>query len=479
WLACSLARLQRMRRSSVPTSPSAEFDEVQASLGTVADVRYFGRLRQPVTFGVVHAVVLLPETLRGAPAHIRMAVLCHELLHVQRRDWIWLLVEEAVRALFWFHPAVWFLISRVQLAREEVVDEMAVLATGSRRRYVEALLAFADDVPLAPAAAFARRRHLFRRIVLLSKEARMSSRRIVLSCAVMALVLAAGTWYAVRAFPLTETATTPSLAAQADDATSARQVNPITPENPIPRRLLGGVPVYPPELIGTGFRAVVELWLVIDESGAVGRVDAGRVTVGSGNTATLVRSTSAHAAAFRAAAIDAARRWLYEPPAQPPIRVQVAFSFAPDAGTKLAAHGDPAVQQSPIALALQRAGLPPPPPPAPPAARPLTDRAGAVATSWTEGVLRVGGVVLPPVKTRHVDPAYPAAAQDAGVEGVVILEVLIDEHGTVADTRVLRSIPLLDRVAIEAVRQWEFTPTLLNGVPTPVVMTVTLKFTLS
>ena len=69
--------------------------------------------------------------------------------------------------------------------------------------------------------------------------------------------------------------------------------------------------------------------------------------------------------------------------------------------------------------------------------------------------------------------------QDAGVEGVVILEVLIDEQGTVSDTRVLRSIPLLDQAAIDAVRQWEFAPMLLNGVPTPVVMTVTLKFTLS
>jgi hypothetical protein len=50
--------------------------------------------------------------------------------------------------------------------------------------------------------------------------------------------------------------------------------------------------------------------------------------------------------------------------------------------------------------------------------------------------------------------------------------------GKVADAKVLRSIPLLDSAALDAVRQWEFTPTLLNGVPVPVIMTVTVNFTL-
>jgi TonB family protein len=253
-------------------------------------------------------------------------------------------------------------------------------------------------------------------------------------------------------------------------------VNPITPENPIPRRLSGGVPVYPPELTGTDLRAVVTLGLQIDASGAVGRIDPGPVSVGSGNTPTAVRGTTEHAATFRAVAIDAARRWLYEPPAQPPIAVQVAFTFAPDTGAELAAHGDPVVQGSLIARALQRAGLPAPPPPD---NRRQAGRASAGDLSWTEGVIRVGDVVSRPEKIRQVDPAYPAEAQDAGVQGAVILEVLIGEDGTVSDTRVLRSIPLLDQAAIDAVRQWEFTPTLLNGAPTRVVMTATVRFTLS
>ena len=93
--------------------------------------------------------------------------------------------------------------------------------------------------------------------------------------------------------------------------------------------------------------------------------------------------------------------------------------------------------------------------------------------------VRVGGNVKPPTKIRSVDPIWPPVAQQARVQGVVILEVLIDEGGKVSDARVLRSIPLLDQAAIDAVRQWEFETTLLNGQPVPVIMTVTVQFTLA
>jgi protein TonB len=92
--------------------------------------------------------------------------------------------------------------------------------------------------------------------------------------------------------------------------------------------------------------------------------------------------------------------------------------------------------------------------------------------------VRVGGAIQAPKKVRNVDPAYPPIAQSARVQGVVILEATIGPDGRVQDVRVLRSIPLLDSAAIEAVRQWQYTPTLLNGVPVPVIMTVTVNFTL-
>jgi len=112
---------------------------------------------------------------------------------------------------------------------------------------------------------------------------------------------------------------------------------------------------------------------------------------------------------------------------------------------------------------------PMPPPPPPPAAGGYPSPSAPV---------RVGGNIKPPTKTRDVRPIYPADAQAAGVTGVVIIETTIDPAGRVSDAKVLRSIPILDQAAIDAVRQWEFEPTLLNGAPVPVIMTVTVNFTL-
>jgi protein TonB len=85
--------------------------------------------------------------------------------------------------------------------------------------------------------------------------------------------------------------------------------------------------------------------------------------------------------------------------------------------------------------------------------------------------------VRPPIKMKDVPPVYPAVARSARVSGDVVIEATVDEEGKVADARVVKSVPLLDQAALDAVRQWEYRPSLLNGVPTPVVVTVTVRFT--
>jgi protein TonB len=108
--------------------------------------------------------------------------------------------------------------------------------------------------------------------------------------------------------------------------------------------------------------------------------------------------------------------------------------------------------------------LPPPEPPAP---------------APTQAPIRPGGDIKRPVKTKDVPPQYPQIAVISRTEGVVIIEATIGVDGKVEEARVLRSIPLLDAAAIAAVSQWEFTPTLLNDVPVPIIMTVTVNFALS
>jgi protein TonB len=90
----------------------------------------------------------------------------------------------------------------------------------------------------------------------------------------------------------------------------------------------------------------------------------------------------------------------------------------------------------------------------------------------------VGGQIREPRRIAYVPPTYPVVAQTARVEGIVILEAIIDERGAVRDIRVLRSIPPLDRAAIDAVSRWRYLPTQLNGVAVPIIMTVTVRFNL-
>jgi protein TonB len=110
------------------------------------------------------------------------------------------------------------------------------------------------------------------------------------------------------------------------------------------------------------------------------------------------------------------------------------------------------------------ADVPPPPPPPPPAPR---------------APVRTGGQIQPPALIKRVPPVYPPIAVNAHVQGVVILEATVGRDGRVEDVEVLRSVALLDRAAIEAVRQWVYAPLLLNGQAERFVLTVTLSFSLS
>ena len=106
------------------------------------------------------------------------------------------------------------------------------------------------------------------------------------------------------------------------------------------------------------------------------------------------------------------------------------------------------------------------------------ERANAAARAKAKlAAVRIGGRIKAPNKIKDVKPVYPAIAHSARVAGVVTIEATIGPDGKVIDAKVVHSIPLLDQAALDAVRQWEYTPTLLNGVPVPVLMTVRINFT--
>ncbi len=156
-----------------------------------------------VVWGLRHPVILLPEGFFAMDSKAQRTVACHELLHVARRDWSWILVEEVARALFWFHPAVWLLVERIQESREQLVDRLVIARIPSKRAYMTALLVFADGGRAAAAAtSLLRRRHLRSRLRKLAKESVMSRKRLVWTAVVLVCVMGGAIAGAVVALPL-------------------------------------------------------------------------------------------------------------------------------------------------------------------------------------------------------------------------------------------------------------------------------------
>jgi protein TonB len=168
------------------------------------------------------------------------------------------------------------------------------------------------------------------------------------------------------------------------------------------------------------------------------------------------------------------------PPSPPPPRIDTRQQPPVTTSTVPLVAPPAIIQEVPIQLALAPMHeldgvgvvpggdyLAPPPPALVPA--PVADQAP----------LPVGGVIKRPLKVRDATPTYPPIARTAHVEGIVIIEATIGPDGKVQDARVIRSAnPLLNTAALDAVRQWEYTPTLLNGIPVAIVMTVTVDFRL-
>ncbi len=457
WLAVGLGRLRRLAGNLPdPGEPAAAVDgevsELQAELGTGARVAFVARVQHPVTFGIAPAVVLLPATLLAASAERRRAVLCHELWHVRRRDWLWVLGEEVALTVLWFHPAVWWLVGELQLAREQVVDQLTVAATGARREYMDALFS-AADLPSAPPllSGFLRRRHLARRLVSLAEEVAMSRMRLVAGGVIVAVVLVGSGAAGVAAWPLTQQPhvmafqPAPSKEAMKGEIDDAMQ-----------RKIesIGGIRVvrrtdieFPAVAADAGFAAtVIDVDATLDQSGGVTATQATTVTVHGGDSPSGNPSLAGFEPAVQAtvtAALDAVRGWRFEEPVQTPavVRVRVRFYGETRRATVMGVRAVSGFKQTPV--------------------------------------LTVGGAIKAPQKIVNVPPTYPQEAQDAKVQGIVILEITVAPDGSVSEAWVQRSIPLLDEAALEAVKQWRYQPTLMNGAPVPVRLTVTVNFTLA
>jgi TonB family protein len=439
WLAAGLTRLRRLAGSVTgPGEPAAagvdgEVSALQTELGTRARVAFVDRVQHPMTFGIAPAVVLLPASLLAASTDRRRAVLCHELWHVRRRDWLWVLGEELALTVLWFHPAVWWVVGELQLAREQVVDQLTVAATGARREYMDALFS-AADLPSAPPllSGFLRRRHLARRLVSLAEEVAMSRMRLVAGAVIVTVALVGSGVVGAAAWPLAPMRHATQTAAGSAASDGVVQLG---------RRVDVG---FPDAVIASGLAdAIVDVAVEIDASGAVTSARAATVTVHGGENGLGRVAVPAAVDDMVSATVDAMGSWHFRAPEVAPAKLIVTVRYAVE--TRQA----------------------------------IVTRISAAPGYATKPILHAGGAIKPPTRLVNVAPEYPQEAQDAKIQGVVILDATIAEDGSVSDVEVLKSIPQLDLAAIAAVKQWRFEPTLLNGVAVPVKITTTVNFSLA
>ncbi len=423
WLAMGVCRLRRYRRNAPPLEilPDA-ITEMQSITGARAEVRISGEISSPGTFGLRHPVILFPKSFLQMDEKSQRAIACHELLHVRRRDWLCILLEEAVGAALWFHPAVWWLLGKIELSREQLVDREVLRITGSPKAYLEALLQIAHskgqpEATLAP--SFLTRHHLVRRVAMIVTEVSMSRVRCVIFLSISgALLLAAGT-VATRAFPLQKPAQ-----GQQDESPKPekpkREAIRVGGDVKPPKIILRPNPAYPEEAKQKGVQGGVVIEVTVNEKGEVW-------------DARVVRGESL----LQNAALEAVRRWRFSPAllnGNPvPILAHVEMEFRLDSAS------------------------------APAKSRPI----------------RVDEKIHAAKLLYQVQPEYPEEAKRLRIEGEVILRITVDEGGAVIDAHPMSGHQLLTDAAVQAVRQWKYSSTLLNGEPVKVEATVTISFKLN
>lgn len=433
WLLAGAWRIRQVRLRSVPASMRPDVDALREALAPRADFRWSSDVQQPVTLGIWRPLILLPRRFDDLSDAAQRAVACHELLHVQRRDWLWTLVEAHVRAVLWFHPGVWWFVDRLQLLREQVIDELVVDRTSSRRDYMDALMLFADSArPTVLSSAFLRRHHLKSRIRELLKESHMSVPRLALTMIALTLVMAGATVATVRALPLDLSA----MAAQTGGASRMEiRLAETTPGAGLQQASVSGSdrPIYlHPTALATW--ADVSVARIIDVGNSMFGV---AVTFNSDTAARMASATAAHLGRPMAVILDG--RVVSAPIVRAPIS---------DSG---------------VITGITAA-----------AAQDLIEANFACHSNPAQCV----AAVLPEPLYRE-KPQYTQEAMAAQIEGTVLLEVVILPDGSTGNISVVRSLdPGLDRQAVDALKRWTWKPGTRGGEPARIAVQVQLSFTL-
>ncbi len=495
-------------------------------------------VESPVTFGWRDPVILLPTNFPTLPDEMREAVLCHELLHVARYDWLFTVAEELIRAVLWFHPAIWWVIGEIQLAREQAVDRAVIETTRAQGPYVDALLLMAGtgvsgtpQLDLAPAPMFLRRRHLRKRLMEVMKEVRMSTiSKPRLACVMVAAisVVAGVCWLATGAFPL---AAAPQVANDAAGVSVNLNGSELLHRSPV---------TYPSEALAKGIEGTVVVQVKLDAAGEVSdaAVLSGPDELRKGVLQSVLNwhfdkseastTRTVNVGFVKPAANPAPQRMILPAGVARGGRGGSGGAFAPglpngkldridvrgisdsarsellgllpvqeggEWNAQVYAEVTKVVKEfdSHLAVGLGRSvnggmtlSI------AVPNSGATTQMAptfssnavaapggggGGFGAGSGGGVFSVGNGTTPPAVMSKVDPDYTEEARAAKYSGSVMLSIVVGTDGKAQDIKVVKSLGMgLDEKAIEAVQRWVFRPGTNQGVPVNVRAQIEVNF---
>jgi TonB family protein len=373
----------------------------------------------PLTWGILRPTVILPSTAGGWSEDRRRLVLSHELGHIGRHDWLIQLCAELARTFYWFHPLVWMAAERVRQESEYACDD-AVLNSGVQPfEYANQLLEIARCFQHSRSAwkvalGIARPSNLERRFVAMFNPT--VNRRGLSQWSRFLIVLLAS----CLVLPLAVL----RLPAQNVSGKFSGTIKDVS-----------GAGVSNATIVMTGKKTnAVEM----TASDTAGQFAFKALPAGEYEMRVLKRGFDE----YRAPQV------LLEPGRDESQVVTLAIAAITDE-LDVVAEG---------------------------AVKPLT----APGTSGKPPRLRVGGEIEAAKRTNLVHPIYPESARAAGIQGTVILHAVIGMDGTPLSLRIMNHDidPELARAAVEAVSQWRYQPTLLNGNPIEIDTTIKVNFKL-
>jgi TonB family protein len=418
------------------------------------------------TWGFLKPCILLPRGAEKWPEDRLRVILTQEVAHIERRDWPVQMAAELARAVYWFNPLFWFLCRRLRTESEHACDDVVLNSGINAPEYAGHLLDLARALrnsgrTWSPVLAMARPPHLERRFVAMlnpSLNRRPASRRAALFACGTALLAAvplatvrageqaASTVTSTQIAPVSIVASAVTPVPKAVAKTPARKTAP----RPAPVQGLADGSVSGTVTDATG--AVIP-----GARAAILSRTVGQATVTETELQTL---TTSEVGKYEFRGLT---------PGPYVLRVELPGFTVHRSGSLRVVSGQDLVENATLSVGridqtveVSAAGQP---------------RSRSVSGPQR---IRVGGVVTAARLISQVKPIYPESAKDAGIEGVVRLQALIGTDGTLVGVSAMPSKdPDLTTAAVEAVKQWRYSPALLNNEPIPVLTTIDVAFRLA